>query len=117
MTLRLCSVLVVVCLLWQPFAALLPAGLDVRAEQLRHAIVHDQERGHHHHDDASLHLDASDAPDHQHATDGGQPQAMASARLDLGLVRLPSRIAAVDPVRPPSVDLDGLLRPPRAARA
>lgn len=104
-------------LLWQPIAALLPAGVDVRAEQLAHAVVHDEARGHHHHEDASPHLDAAAEVAHQHVLDGGQPPGLLAGSIWLEAMPPASGIDAPTPSVPPSVVLEGPLRPPCAYRA
>jgi hypothetical protein len=109
--------LLTLCLLWQPLAGLLPAGIGERAEQFGHVIVHGQALGHHHHDDASLHLDAEEAVAHQHVLDGGQPAGLPALPVDIEAAASGSAVAAATLPMPPSAVLEGLLRPPRGRSA
>ena len=110
---RLRALLLLLSLLWPPFSALLPAGQNARAEQLEHAMVHERALGHHHHADASLHVDDAE-PSHQHLLDGAQLPALVAAAPELEPVPTASRIAAIDPFVPPSADPHRLIRPPRS---
>jgi hypothetical protein len=87
------------------------------AQGLAHELVHLKAVSHHHHDDASLHLDdvaGGELPSHQHTGDGAKPVAwMAPSRGDPD--RLPPHplVAATEP-HSLAVVLDAPLRPPRA---
>lgn len=103
--------------MWQPLSALLPAALEARVEVIGHAVVHDQAVGHHHHDDASLHLGEADDAPHEHVLDGGQPPALVvhAVGIEPGEPATGVRADEVAPLA--SAELDGPLRPPRTARA
>jgi hypothetical protein len=116
MSRRVCAFLLTLALLWQPFSALLPAGLDAQADRITHAVVHGQALGHHHHDDTTLHLDA-DEPGHQHVLDGMQFPALTAGCAGFEPVAPPTGVDAADALLPPSVDARRLLRPPRARSA
>jgi hypothetical protein len=114
---RLLALLFVLCLLWQPLSGLLPAALEAQADAISHAVVHDQAVDHHHHDDASLQVDEANEAPHYHVLDGNQPAALA---VEVGVVALGAparRVGASRVAQPASAELEGLLRPPRAARA
>jgi hypothetical protein len=108
--------LFVLCLLWQPLSALLPSALDDRAEAIGHAVVHDKAVGHHHHDDASLHLGEADEAPHQHVLDGGQPLALFVTLVGIESTGPAMGMPVEGPSQPESAVLDGPLRPPRTAR-
>lgn len=114
---RLRALLIVLCLLWQPLSALLPAALEARAEAIGHAVVHDRAVGHHHHDDASLHLGEADDAPHQHVLDGGQPPGLVVQAVGFE-PDAPATGVRDEPLAPlASAELEGPLRPPRTARA
>jgi len=101
-------------MLWQTAVWLTPFAMETQREQIAHWGVHAMAVDHHHHADASLHLD-SDGPAHAHADPGFQPLATADRGAPAVLLFLPSG-------RPNSrqavhTDAPGqrLLRPPRAA--
>ena len=112
---RLRSLLFVLCLLWQPLSTLLPAALDARADAIGHAVVHDQAVGHHHHDDASLHLGETNEAPHQHVPDGSQSAALAVEVTVVELGTPATRVRTHMVAQPASAELEVLLRPPRAA--
>lgn len=104
---------VLVALTW---AWAVPGPQLSAAQGLAHELVHLQAVSHHHHDDASLHLDnvAAGEPSHQHAGDGAKPVAwvLAAPGHPGPLPRHPL-VAAAEP-HSLAVVLDGPLRPPRA---
>lgn len=114
---RLRALMFVLCLLWQPLSALLPSALDDRADAIGHAVVHDTAVGHHHHEDASLHLGEGDEAPHQHVLDGGQPPALFVTLAGIASTVRALTIPVEEPSQPESAVLEGPLRPPRAARA
>jgi hypothetical protein len=114
---RLHALLVVLCLLWQPLGALLPAALEQRAQAIGHALVHEQAVDHHHHDDASLRLDGADEAPHHHLLDGGQPPALVVQVASIEPAAPATGVRADETMLPPSAVLEGPLRPPRAPRA
>lgn len=113
MTRRVRALLLTLCLLLQALATLLPAGVEGRAEQFGHALVHAQALGHHHHD-ATLQLDADEAVAHQHGLDGGQPPCLPAVLVNIAAAKPASAMASSNVPVPPSAELQGLLRPPRA---
>ncbi len=114
---RLHALLFVLCLLWQPLSALLPAALDARADAIGHAVLHDRAVGHHHHDDASLQVDEANEAPHQHVLDGSQPAAPAVEVAVVAFGAPATRVGASSVAQPASAELEGPLRPPRAACA
>lgn len=101
-------------LLWQSLTAFAAVRVDEQAQVLAHALVHGQATEHHHHMDASLHLDDSRAADeHQHVHDGLQAHA-----VPLELWRPLTALAPCSPpglaqAQRPPVFLEGPLRPPQ----
>jgi hypothetical protein len=86
---------------------------------LAHEWVHLQSQAHHHHPDASLHLDAADAaePSHQHASDSAKPGVGHDPLA--GPLHHPRPGAPVASAGPHwlSVVLESPLRPPRVQRS
>lgn len=108
------AVLLMCVLLWQALAWLTPPGQAQQAQDLTNRLVHAQAVDHHHHADASLHVDDSvDSQRHHHAHEAVQPAGLLPASIGL--------VAVVPPVAPPvarpsawvSVWLDSPLRPPQ----
>jgi hypothetical protein len=94
-----------------------PGPQQPASQGLAHELVHLQAVSHHHHDDASLHLDdvaGGELPSHQHTGDGAKPVAW-TAPLHGDPDRLPPHplVAATEP-HSLAVVLDAPLRPPRA---
>jgi hypothetical protein len=92
-----------------------PRLQPLAASGLAHHLVHLQAVAHHHHEDASLHLDETDASEapHFHAADSAKPlAACADAALCQG-VRPGSAPAVRDGPHSLSVVPEALLRPPR----
>jgi len=110
---RLHSLLFILWLLWQPLSSLLPAVQDQRAEAISHAFVHDQAIGHHHQEDASLHLGEADETPHQHVLDGGQLPALVVHIAGIEPATATAGVRLEEIVLPPSAVLEGPLRPPR----
>lgn len=102
-------------MVWQTLVGMTPYAVAARSAQWSHAAVHEQQMGHHHHHDASLHLSA-DGERSPHAHGDEIPQPVALAAPDLGLAAVPPSVRpmADDTLAPPSIVLDGPLRPPRA---
>jgi len=102
-------------LLWQSLTGLAAVRVDGQRDVLAHALVHGQATEHHHHMDASLHLDDSRAADeHQHVHDGLQVHAVPLAPwYPLTAMALCSPPGLAQAQRPP-VFLEGPLRPPQA---
>lgn len=107
------ALLLIAVMLWQTLAWVMPATVHAQGEQLAHLSVHQQDIDHHHHDDASLHL-ASDQDSglHFHADAGIQPLALMAWANDTAFGSVTGARPATQLDEPPSVFLDGLLRPP-----
>lgn len=111
---RLRALLMLLAMLWQCLAMAGPLAPLQAGQGLEHTLLHSQATDHHHHDDASIHLQEADGTlPHQHAegsfnTLGCLPSAWFSG----GTFR---PVAPVERAKPlaPSVDLEGLLRPPQ----
>jgi len=100
-------------MLWQTMAVMTPYAVDARAEQLGHVAVHERHVGHHHHTDASQHLSTDQEQGlHVHADEFSPPVALAPWGLRTGAPLASSTGPSEDAVEPPSVYLDGPLRPP-----
>ena len=112
---RLRTLLLLIALLWQSVGMASPFAVAQRSSQISHMLVHSQEVDHHHHDDRSLHLEASGSVDsHQHADEGMTPAGLLPSVVLHAPPLLPVSPAApvVQRYSPPS--LEGLLRPPSA---
>jgi hypothetical protein len=109
------SLLLIALMLWQSMAWLTPIAIEARGEQIAHMTVHQQDRDHHHHDDASLHLSSdADSGPHFHADDGFQPPALDALTSTMAFDAPSDAAPMARDVWPPTVFLDGLLRPPSA---
>jgi hypothetical protein len=109
------AVFLMLLLLWQSLTGLAAVRVDEQRDVLAHALVHAQAMDHHHHMDASLHLDDAVATDeHQHVHDGLQLHAVPPVTLLHLAVAPPSAPAALALARRPPVFLEGPLRPPQA---
>jgi hypothetical protein len=115
---RRTSVLLVIlfAMLWQSVAhARVGSTVNVLVD-LQHAVLHWQEKAHHHHEDGSYHLDDSKESAQHVLTDNVAP---VSALWPTASHELPPLGSAVPvglhqrPVSDPT--LDGLLRPPRSS--
>lgn len=107
--------LLIALMLWQSMAWLTPFAIEARGEQIAHMTVHQQDRDHHHHDDASLHLSSdADSGPHFHADDGFQPSALDAVTSTMAFDAPSDAAPVARDVWPPTVFLDGLLRPPSA---
>ncbi len=104
-------------LLMQTMVWVSPLAVQAQSEQLAHMTVHVQDIDHHHHDDESLHLFAdsdSHAP-HFHVDDGFHPIGLTALFEDSGFAAMPGVPPPALFSEPPTVFLDGLLRPPSPA--
>lgn len=109
------ALLSIAVMLWQTLAWMTPFAVQAHSEQFTHMAVHQQGMDHHHHDDASLDLSSdSDSSLHFHADNGFQPAELNVLAARFEIPPLDSTPAAVQPNEPPTVFLDGLLRPPRS---
>ena len=101
-------------MLWQTAVWLTPFAMETQREQIAHWNVHAMAVDHHHHADASLHLD-SDGPAHAHADPGFQPLGTAARGAPVALLLLPVDRPNTGQAVPPDAPRQRLLRPPRAA--
>jgi hypothetical protein len=111
------ALVLIAVMFWQSLSWAMPFVVEEQAQRLAHVMVHEEVVDHHHDDDDdSIHVaEADNDAVHLHADGGIQPMGLFS-----GLNALPTQaLPAVQPqtvVRcPPSVCLDGLLRPPQTA--
>jgi hypothetical protein len=110
------TTVVLIALVLQSWAGLTPMGVAQNAQAFAHTLVHAQARNHHHHDDASLHIEqASDEAGHVHADDGLQHSALLPAEARTAPFPQPRVDGAFAAVALASIYLEGPLRPPRAA--
>ena len=106
--------MLIAVLLMQTVVWLSPLAIDAQSEQIAHMTVHVQDIDHHHHDDDSLHLSSdsdSNAP-HFHVDDGFHPIGLNALFDDSGFAAMQSTPPPAVISEPPTVFLDGLLRPP-----
>lgn len=89
-------------------------GFNFVSNEVHQAFSHDQSIDHHHHDAFETHFDHSGGDlAHQHVFDNFQSSALVSnSAVFSATVVVESRVT-FNPQEPPSVFLDGLLRPPR----
>ncbi|MNV40747.1 hypothetical protein D3C71_1323630 [compost metagenome] len=109
--------LLIAVLLMQTVVWLSPLAIGAQSEQLAHMTVHVRDIDHHHHhDDDSLHLssDSESTAPHFHVDDGFQPIGLTALFVEGGLASMPSAPPASFISEPPTVFLDGLIRPPSA---
>ena len=106
--------LLIAVLLMQTVVWLSPLAINAQAEQLPHMSVHVQDIDHHHHDDDSLHLssDSDSSAPHFHVDDGFHPIGLTALFDDSGFAAMQSEPPLAVISEPPTVFLDGLLRPP-----
>ena len=98
----------------QTVSMLSPYGVDLRADEITHCMVHNQQADHHHHDDLSVHIEETVAAEtHHHAPSGLQSFGLVT----LGLMQL-----GVTTSSAPGLGnlplyaqpwIDGWLRPPK----
>lgn len=107
--------LLLIAMLWQTLAWVTPYGISLRTNDLAHQTVHVLEQNHHHHADASLHMGEDvDSDKHLHPDNGAQSVGLfASSERPVFALGPESLPRSID-LEPPSVVLDGLLRPPQA---
>jgi hypothetical protein len=108
--------LLIAVMLMQTVVWLSPYAVAAQTEQLAHMTVHVHDVDHHHHDDESLHLssDSDSAAPHFHVDNGFQPIGLTALAVKAGFGALPNAPPHTVLSEPPSVFLDGLLRPPSA---
>lgn len=110
--------LLIAVLLMQTVVWLSPLAIGAQSEQLAHMTVHVQDIDHHHHDDDSLHLSSDSDSDtnapHFHVDDGFHPIGLTALFDDSGFAAMPSAPPLAFISEPPTVFVEGLLRPPSA---
>lgn len=108
------SLLLIFAIMWQSMAMLSPYAIEKMAASIDHGVLHTQEATHHHHDDASAHIeDTAEGLHHQHVDSGMSTLALLSNMvLSLSLEAPQSFVATLNSTRT-SPNLEGLLRPPR----
>lgn len=115
MPIRARAFILMFLLLWQSLTGLAAVRVDGQRDVLAHALVHGQATEHHHHMDASLHLDDSRAADeHQHVHDGLQVHAVPLAPWYPLTAMAPCSPPGLAQAQRPPVFLEGPLRPPQA---
>lgn len=89
-------------------------SFNYASNEVHQVFSHDQSIDHHHHDSFATHFEHSggDAA-HQHITDHFQFSALVSDSEVIPPLSIVESLIAFNPQEPPSVFLDGLLRPPR----
>lgn len=104
------SLLLIFAIVWQSMAMLSPLSV----EKLAASIDHGQEATHHHHDDASAHIeDTAEGLHHQHADSGMTTLGLLSTiTLSVSSAAPQAFVIALSTTRS-SPTLEGLLRPPR----
>lgn len=89
-------------------------GFNSASNEVHLAFSHDQSVDHHHHDAFATHFDHSGGDvAHQHVSDNFQSSALVSNSAVLSATAVVESRVTFNPQAPPSVFLDGLLRPPR----
>jgi hypothetical protein len=112
---RVRAVFLLLLLLCQSLTGLASVRMDEQRDVLAHALVHGQAMDHHHHVDASLHLDDSEAAnEHQHVHDSLQVHAMPLAPWPYLTVVEPYATKGLSHAQRPPIFLEGPLRPPQA---
>jgi hypothetical protein len=90
-------------------------SFSVAVNEIHQVFSHKQAIAHHHHDAFETHIDHGTADSsHQHVTDTFQSSALLSHNELFVIAMMVKVLIAPPPQAPPSVFLDGLLRPPRA---
>lgn len=109
------ALFLILLLLWQSLTGLATVRPDQQRDVLEHALVHVQATDHHHHVDASLHLDdARNADGHQHVHDGLQVNAVPPKPWLHPVAGQPAAPPGLALALHPPVFLEGPLRPPQA---
>ena len=108
------ALLMLFAMLWQCLVMAGPLPLSQAAQGFEHTLLHGQAADHHHHDDASIHLQEADGAFPHHHADGSFNTLgyLPSAWFSGGAFRPIAPGESADPLAL-SADLEGLLRPPR----
>jgi hypothetical protein len=111
------ALILIAVMFWQALSWVTPFAVQEQAQRLAHVVVHEGVIDHHHHhNDASIHVQDSDNDAvHLHADGGIQPVGLVVGMTSLAPLGLPASPPRAAALCPPSVCLDGLLRPPQAA--
>lgn len=110
------ALILIAVMFWQALSWVVPVVVAEQTQRLAHVMVHEEVVDHHHHHDESIHVqDADNDAVHLHADGGIQPVGLAASITALTSLSLPVLPPQAVVVCPPSVCLDGLLRPPQAA--
>lgn len=110
------ALILIAVMFWQALSWVVPFTVQEQAQRLAHLVMHEEVVDHHHHHhDESIHVqDVGSEAVHFHADGGNQPIGLAADKA----LPPPPLSASLPPTVvcwPPSVCLDGLLRPPQAA--
>jgi hypothetical protein len=110
------ALVLIAVMLWQALSWVTPYLVAEQAQRLAHLVVHEEVVDHHHHPDDSVHVQAADNDAvHLHADGGTQPVGLVLGMTTLAPLGPPASPPRAAVMCPPSVCLDGLLRPPQAA--
>ena len=109
---RLFAFVLLAALFVQSAAAFGPVIVAQRSADIEHVMVHGQDTNHHHHSDASLHIDDEGNVQHSHPDySSGSAALLYQPNPPLTVPGVPSRVEA-RPALWHSATVDGLLRPP-----
>jgi hypothetical protein len=112
---RLKSFFIALLLSTQLSFAVAVESFSVAINEVHQVFSHKQAIEHHHHDAFETHIDHGSADStHQHVTDTFQSSALRPHTELFAIVMMVKVLIAPPSQAPPSVFLDGLLRPPRA---
>ena len=115
MTLRRHALILIALMFWQALSWVVPVTVQEQAQRFAHLVMHEEVVDHHHHHDESIHVqDVGTEAAHFHADGGSQPVGLAADKAP-SLLPVTASLPPTVVCWPPSVCLDGLLRPPQAA--
>ena len=110
------ALILIAVMLWQALSWVTPFVVNEQSQRLAHLVIHEEVIDHHHHHDESIHVQETDNDAvHLHADGGMQPIGLAACMTTLAAPALPAAPPQTASICPPSVCLDGLLRPPQAS--
>lgn len=108
------ALLLIAVMFWQALSWATPFVVGEQSQRLAHLVIHEEVVDHHHHPDDSIHVQATDNDAvHLHADGGIQPVGLVVSTTTLAPMGRPASPPQVAALCPPSVCLDGLLRPPQ----
>lgn len=100
-------------MLWQALSWVTPLLVETQSQRIAHLVIHETSVDHHH--GASVQVqDADNDGVHLHADGGLQPMGLAVRTDTMAALALPGLPPRAVFSCPPSICLDGLLRPPQA---